>query len=476
MLHIPILRAGKPYYSLKRQDLIDMTTGDKLGEMSLALSGQIARDLLRAPDYRQALEEFTVAELIDITHRAADLFAEAELPLGDTTQGPEEYLDCLAKTAGMPLAMGRANMEKIVGVMKGIENVLDGLTRGLDLSVLDGGWGTQHGRHLSYLRQTDNLGAVLPNNSPGVHNLWVPAIPLKVPLVLKPGSSEPWTPYRIAAAMIAAGCPPEAFSIYPTDHSGVAEVLVRTGRSMFFGDANTVKNWQGTGKVQLHGPGWSKVLFGADQAPHFADHLDLLVNSVAANGGRSCINASGVWAPSHGREIAEAMAEKLATIEARPLDHPEAALAAFPDPDVARRVSEMVDQQLETPGALDLTANYREGSRVAEAGGCTFLLPTVIYCEDPEHPLASSEFIFPFVSVVESPQEEMLDRIGPTLIGTVISEDEAFLGEALNHGSIDRLNLGAIPTFKISWDQPHEGNLFDHLYHQRAFQITRMAS
>ena len=57
--------------------------------------------------------------------------------------------------------------------------------------LLDGGWGTQGGRRLSYQRQTDALGAILPNNSPGVHNLWVPAIPLKVALVLKPGSAEP---------------------------------------------------------------------------------------------------------------------------------------------------------------------------------------------------------------------------------------------------------------------------------------------
>jgi acyl-CoA reductase-like NAD-dependent aldehyde dehydrogenase len=476
MLHIPVLRAGKPYYSLKRQPLVDITTGETMGELSLALPGQIARDLLQAPANRRTLEALPVAELIEICHRAARLFATADLPLGTTQQGPEEYLKCLAATAGMPLTMGRANMEKIVGVMAGIEDVLDGLTRGLDLSVLDGGWGTQEGRCLSYLRQTENLGAVLPNNSPGVHNLWIPAIPLKVPLVLKPGTSEPWTPYRIAAAMIEAGCPQEAFSIYPTDHGGVAEVLVRTGRSMFFGDAKTVKGWQGTGKVQLHGPGWSKVLFGADAAPHFADHIDLLVNSVAANGGRSCINASGVWTPSHGREIAEAMAEKLARIEARPLDHPEAGLAAFPDPEVARRVSAMIDQHLEIPGATEVTARIRSGSRVAEAGGCTFLLPTVIHCEDPEHPLAASEFIFPFVSVVEVPQDELFDRIGPTLIGTIISEEKVFLTAALNHDAIDRLNLGPIPTFRIAWDQPHEGNLFDHLYHQRAFQTTPMAS
>ena len=35
---------------------------------------------------------------------------------------------------------------------------------------------------------------------------------------------------------------------------------------------------------------------------------------------------------------------------------------------------------------------------------------------------------------------------------------------------VDRLNLGPIPTNQIGWDQPHEGNLFDHLYGRRAIQ------
>ncbi len=472
MIQIPTLRAGKPYYSLKRQTLTDIRDGSVVAEVSQTLPGMIARDLDKISDARRALERHTVAELLESCQRAADLFMNAELPLGDGTQTPDDYVHQLAATAGLPEVMGRLNMAKIEGVLSNMDNMLDGLTRGLELSVLDGGWGTQGGRRLSYLRQTDSLGAILPNNSPGVHGLWLPAIPLKVALVLKPGSAEPWTPYRLAQAMIAAGCPAEAFSLYPTDYSGAAEVLLRTGRSMFFGDASTVASWQGTGKVQLHGPGWSKVLFGEDTAGDFEQHLDLLVGSVAANGGRSCINASGVWTPKGGREIAEAMAEKLAAVEARPLDHPEAQLAAFPDPEIARRISEMIDQQLDTPGAEDVTARYRDGGRVAEAGGCTFLLPTVIYCDDPDHPLAASEFIFPFVSVVETKADELMERFGPSLIGTVITEDEELLSQVLASQSIDRLNLGPIPTFQISWDQPHEGNLFDHLYQQRAFQAA----
>jgi hypothetical protein len=31
------------------------------------------------------------------------------------------------------------------------------------------------------------LGLVLPSNSPGVHTLWLPVIPLQIGLVLKPG-------------------------------------------------------------------------------------------------------------------------------------------------------------------------------------------------------------------------------------------------------------------------------------------------
>ena len=56
------------------------------------------------------------------------------------------------------------------------------------------------------------MGLVLPSNSPGVHTLWLPVIPMQIGLVLKPGPQEPWTPYRMTAAFTEAGIPPEAIS------------------------------------------------------------------------------------------------------------------------------------------------------------------------------------------------------------------------------------------------------------------------
>ena len=67
----------------------------------------------------------------------------------------------------------------------------------------------------------------------------------------------------------------------------------------------------------------------------------------------------------------------------------------------------------------------------------------------------------------------MVKKIGYTLVGTAITEDEAWidqLGQAVN---IDRLNIGPIPTNRLNWLQPHEGNLIDFLFRSRAYQTTR---
>ena len=36
---------------------------------------------------------------------------------------------------------------------------------------------------------------------------------------------------------------------------------------------------------------------------------------------------------------------------------------------------------------------------------------------------------------------------------------------------IDRLNVGPIPTSRLNWLQPHEGNLIDFLFRSRAYQV-----
>lgn len=472
MVHIPLLRQGRSYESLDAVEVLDYRTREPFARISHANPGLIRRDLQDQKRMRQVLESLSSRELLEICGRAAESFTTEPLPLGDNEQSPQDYIEQLCATTGLPHVLIRKNVEKIRTVLSRMEEVMRGLTRGLDLAVLDHGYGFLDGQALSYVPEADALGVILPSNSPGVHSLWLPAIALKTSLVLKPGSAEPWTPFRIVQSFIRAGCPPEAFGYYPTDHAGASEILRHCGRSMLFGDVTAVRKWAGDPRVELHGPGYSKIVIGGDRIDRWEEHLDLLIESVLENGGRSCVNASGIWVSTRSEEIAWALAQRLAEVEPLPPENHRAQLVPFTDPQVAARISQMIDADLSIPGARDLTAKLRGSGRLINRDGCSYLLPTVIHCETPEHPLANREFLFPFVSVVETPGAELVERLGPSLVVTALTSDDALIKRLLSSPHVSRLNLGAIPTHRVSWDQPHEGNLFEHLYTRRAFQMT----
>jgi len=194
---------------------------------------------------------------------------------------------------------------------------------------------------------------------------------------------------------------------------------------------------------------------------------------VAANSGRGCINASAIWASRHTREIAAAVAERLGPMEVKPPNDPDAKLAAFTVPGAARATWEQIEAGLGVPGVTHMTAAY--GPRFVEGERCGWLRPVVVHCGSPEPAIAGAEYMFPFVTVVECPQERMLERIGPTLVCTAITDDPAFQSALVDCTAIDRLNLGPIPTTKLDWLQPHEGNIIDFLYRSRALQLAAEA-
>jgi hypothetical protein len=470
MLHLPLLRKGEPYKSLDVARVPHHRTRELFVEVSQANVGLIRRDLLDQETNRKSLSKFSCAELLEMCERGAKYFADDALPLGDEGQTPDDYVRQVSATTGLPHVLVRRNMSKIGGVMAEMKDVLSGLTRNLDLRILDEGFGETEGQAISFFPRTESLGVVLPNNSPGVHTLWIPAVPLKIPLVLKPGSSEPWTPYRIIQALIKAGVPREAFSFYPTGHTGAGEILRRTERGMVFGDANSTGLWKEDSRVEVHGPGYSKIIIGEDCIDEWEKHLDVLVASIAENGGRSCVNASGIWVSKYATEISEALAERLAQIMPRAAEDEAAQLAPFADAGVAARISASIEQDLAQKGARDVTAAYRKGERLVNWQNCSYLLPTVVLCEDAEHPLANREFLFPFASVVEVKQDLIPAALGPSLVVTAITNDAELIRRLVASPDVDRLNLGAVPTSQISWNQPHEGNLFEHLYARRAFQ------
>jgi len=299
--HIPCLRLGKEYRSFNQSEVKDYRNGSVKATMSQVNAGVIRRDLLSIEKACEALQKLSTRELIDISAKAGDLFLNGNLPLGENgeLQSPQDYLETLSSTSGLPHVMVKRNMDKINYALTHLELILNGLTRGIDLSILDRGYGEQAGSPVCFYPTTSALGLVMPSNSPAVNSLWLPSIALKIPIVMKPGRDEPWTPFRLIQAFIKAGCPREAFGFYPTDHEGSADILRLCDRALIFGDKSTTDLYAGNPGVQVHGPGFSKILIGEDEIENWPDFIDVMVSSISDNGGRSCVNASSVIVPKY---------------------------------------------------------------------------------------------------------------------------------------------------------------------------------
>ena len=455
--------------------VVHFTTGEPIANVSRANGGLIQRDMRKAARAREVLREIPIDELITLAGHAGELYMNATLPMGDGTQTPDEFARAQSASTGLPERMCRANMKKNAFVLAEMRRILDALTRGLALDILSSGHGEERSVPISFQAQSPVVGLVLPSNSPGVHTLWLPVIPLQIGLVLKPGPQEPWTPYRMAEAFFRAGVPREAISVYPGGADVGAAVLDNCGRNLIFGGQPTVDRYRGNPRVQAHGPGFSKILLGDDQVDRWEDFLDVMVDSVFLNSGRGCINCSGIWASRHTRAIADALAERLAKVLPLPPDHPDASLAAFTVPGVAGAITQSIDADLNESGVTDVTAKHRAGQpRLVTQGKAEYLLPTVVHCESPDAAIASKEYMFPFVTVVECPESKMLDAVGPTLVCSAITCNPAFRRSLLDAVHIDRLNLGPVPTTQLNWLQPHEGNLIEFLFRARAFQTANV--
>ena len=88
--------------------------------------------------------------------------------------------------------------------------------------------------------------------------------------------------------------------------------------------------------------------------------------------------------------------------------------------------------------------------------------------------MASKEYMFPFVTVVECPDAKMVHAIGPTLVCTALTNNETLRRKLLDAVNVDRLNFGPVPTTQLNWLQPHEGNIIEFLFRARAFQTANL--
>src|SRR5687767_10181670 len=168
MIQLPVLRWGQPYTSMDVDDVVHFQTAEPIAKVSRANGGMIQRDMRKAQRAREVLREIPIDDLIARCATAGELYANANLPMGDGTQTPDEFVHAQSATTGLPERLCRANMKKNAFVLAEMRNILTSLTRGLSFDILSRGHGEERQVPISYQAQSPVLGLVLPSNSPGV--------------------------------------------------------------------------------------------------------------------------------------------------------------------------------------------------------------------------------------------------------------------------------------------------------------------
>src|SRR5207245_10647537 len=104
----------------------------------------------------------------------------------------EDFTRQQSVSTGLPEHMCRDNMKKYHFVLSNMDQILEALTRGLDLKILTRGFGLEHrGLMVSYQTQAPALGLVLPSNAPGWHTPSLPVLPVQVGALRMPGPKAP---------------------------------------------------------------------------------------------------------------------------------------------------------------------------------------------------------------------------------------------------------------------------------------------
>ena len=404
------------------------------------------RDMRKAQRARDVLRAIPIDDLIARVGAAGDLYMNATLPMGDGTQTPDEFVRAQSASTGLPERMCRANMKKNAFVLGEMRSILDvAHARALARRAHDR-YGEERGVPISYQAQSPVLGLVLPSNSPGVHTLWLPIIPMQIGLVLKPGPQEPWTPYRMAAAFFEAGVPREAISIYPGRRDVGAAVLDSVRPQP---DLRRHRDGRSLSRQPACAGARPRILEDSARRRRRST-----LGRVSRHDGRERVHQqrarlhqrSGIWASRHTREIAERSRSGWRPIRPLPPDHPGRGLAAFTVPGVADAISQSIDADLAGAGVTDVTAKYRDGGarvkdgprRLSAADGHPLRLARSASREEGVHVPVRHRRRVPRV------EDARGDRADARLHGH--HRQEALRRRLLDAVHIDRLNFGPVPT------------------------------
>lgn len=445
LIAVDALGPAGDYHARERQPVTDVA-GNGVAELSLVPTLFISRTM-------SALRR---AGALPVDDRLAAI-ARACAAFGNATVdglSVAEYARLVSRVAGLPITLVRRAAEGIARQARGVRRDVEcARPRG---AVYDWRNPLTHAGRAVWARRGDVFAVHAPANNPGVHSLWLEALALGYRVAVRPSQREPFSARRLVSALRMAGFGEDRVALLPTDHSGADEILRQADLAMAYGGDEVVRKYAAQTNVLPQGPGRSKILITSDV--DWREHMDVIVESIAADAGTGCINTTAVFVEGDPTPLALAIADRLAPLPSLPPEDDRAVLPVQPLASARRLEHHLLDK------AAGTTAWLGADGIVDEIGdGSAVLRPAVHQLDRPDAPQARIELAFPCVWIAPWSREAGVQPLKDTLVLTALSHDERLIDALLAEPTISNVYIGDHPTTWMEPGIPHDGYLADFL-------------
>ncbi len=376
----------------------------------------------------------------------------------------DAYVELATRISGLPIAVTRAGAR---GVADAVATAFDAVRPARPVgAALD--WREERARNggAVWARRGELFAVHAAGNGPGVHGLWPQALALGYRVAVRPSRREPLTAHRLVNALLLGGFRPEDAVYLPTDHAGADEIIRSADLAMVYGGQDVVDIYVDDPTVMVNGPGRTKILITADR--DWRDHIDLIVDSIANLGGMACVNTTAVLYEGDPAPLAQAIAERLATIEPLPSEDERAILPTQPVEKAQALANYLAGKAAGTTPLLgadqvvaplgDGYAALRPAVHVLAAPGSGKLTDTL-----------NIELPFPCVWVSPWSRDAGIEPLRNSLVVTAITGDDELIDDLLAEPTVTNVYSGNHPTYYSAPEIPHDGFLADVLMRNKGF-------
>jgi acyl-CoA reductase-like NAD-dependent aldehyde dehydrogenase len=439
-------------YRTRNREVVMSTAGVPVAELSLVPPLYVSR----AISAQRKVRPLPVAQREAALTNAADVFATAVIAGLDF----DTYVELAGRISGLPIAVTRAGARSVADAVASVfAAVRPARPTG---AALD--WREERTRKGSavWMRRGEVFAVHAAGNGPGVHGLWPQALALGYRVAVRPSRREPLTAHRLVNALRQAGFRPEDAVYLPTDHGGADELIRSADIAMVYGGQDVVDKYADDPTVIVNGPGRAKILITADR--DWRDYIDLIVDSIANLGGMACVNTTAVLYEGDPVPLAQAIADRLATIEPLPTQDERAILPTQPIDKAWALASYLATR------AAGTTPLLGADQVVAAVGdGYAALRPAVHVIAEPDVDKLNIELPFPCVWVSPWSRGAGMQPLRHSLVVTAMSGDDDLIDDLLAEPTISNVYCGHHPTCYGAPEIPHDGFLADVLMCNKGF-------